>query len=137
MLPELLTSCVLLIPPVHNLEKRILPSDLSIVYSVANEYKLDYKQRLLLLSIRVVENGGSGIEFGVLTPSARRYAGNHSCSFKLQAQYAAGTISKHYIYPSYNLKAFADRWAPLNVANDQHQLNKNWYSNVSKLTGLK
>jgi hypothetical protein len=97
---------------------------------VASAYNLTPDERKLLFTIRLVENGGPGREMGVLTQNAQRYRGDHAKSLELQASYAAGTIKKRY---SGDLASFANQWAPIGVANDPTNLNKNWLANASKI----
>lgn len=102
----------------------------SIIDSVAKEYGLTGESKKLLHGIRKAENGRQGREFGVLNSHAERYADDldPSKSFKLQTQYAAGTIKKHY---KGDLEKFAEHYAPTKGAtNDVHNLNQNWVKNV-------
>jgi hypothetical protein len=92
---------------------------------VADEYGLTGDGRKLLFVIRIVENGGPGKEMGVLTPAAQRYAGNHTKSLRLQAQWAAGTIKKRY---RGGLKEFANRYCP---AVSDPVGHKNWIKNAT------
>jgi len=75
------------------------------------EYDLSTEEIKLLFTIRRVENGGPGLEFGVgdgrPNHPARRYAGDFEKSFKCQAMWAAGTIRKRF---DGNLKHFAARY---------------------------
>jgi hypothetical protein len=112
----------------------------AIITETAREYTLTTEETRLLKVIRIIENGPQGREFGVLTPKAMRYADhpNWRKSFRVQAQWAAGTIKKRY---NGNLKTFADRWCPIGAKNDPTGLNKNWYPNakywMNKLGGRK
>ncbi len=100
----------------------------AIINKVADEYKLDDTQRKLLYSIRKVENGRQGREFGVLSPEAMRYEkGDPLLSLETQAKWAAGTIKKRF---NGNLEEFAGRWAPVGAKNDPTNLNKNWIKNI-------
>lgn len=105
-------------------------NDRSTLARVASAYNLTPDERKLLFTIRLVENGGPGREMGVLTQNAQRYRGDHAKSLELQASYAAGTIKKRY---SGDLASFANQWAPIGVANDPTNLNKNWLANASKI----
>ena len=100
-----------------------------IIEEVAQEYHLNKTETKLLYIIRKVENGRQGREFGVLVPQAMRYknAPDKTKSFRLQAQWAAGTIKRRY---KGDLLAFAKRWAPVGAKNDPKGLNKNWYKNA-------
>jgi hypothetical protein len=101
----------------------------AVIERVAGEYGLDEEQKKLLYAIRKVENGRQGREFGVLTPEAMRYEKDPDPmkSFETQAKWAAGTIKKRY---DGDIERFANRWAPVGVANDPTNLNKNWVKNV-------
>jgi len=99
----------------------------AVIRAVADEYGLENDARTLLYVIRKVENGKAGKEFGVLNPYAMRYKDGIK-SFKIQAQWAAGTIKKRY---KGDLTSFATLWCPVGVANDPTGLNKNWYSNAN------
>ena len=103
--------------------------ELSAMNSVAEQYGLNEHQTNLLYAIRKAENGGPGVEFGVLTPEAKRFKNDPKQSFITQAQWTAGTIKKHYKSPA-DLDAFSKRWAPMHVSNDPKNLNKNWLPNV-------
>ncbi len=104
----------------------IPPNECIILQEVAEEYNLNEEETLLLLVIRKVENGGDGIEMGVLTPQARRFKGSFKDSLRLQGEWAAGTIKKRY---KGNLRAFADRWCPVGCDTD-NGTNKYWYDNA-------
>jgi hypothetical protein len=96
--------------------------EMSIIAEVADQYKLEGDARLLLYVIRKVENGREGYaEFGVLHPKAI------GRGFRVQAQWAAGTISKRY---TGDLAAFANRWCPVGAENDPTGLNNHWLGNA-------
>ena len=90
--------------------------DEGIIREVAAEYVLTKHETALLLAIRIVENGGPGIEFGIGSDQkkhpARRFAGDYEKSLRLQAQWCAGTIKKR--YRGSTLDAFAKRYCPPN-----------------------
>ena len=101
-----------------------------IINQVADQYKLKGDSRKLLRGIRHVENGRQGREFGVLNSHAERYANDPdpTKSFKIQAEWAAGSIKKHY---KGDLESFAHRYAPVKGAtNDVHKMNANWLPNM-------
>jgi hypothetical protein len=101
------------------------PIELKIIEDVAKEYALTDEQTQLLATIRRIENGRDGCEYGIELPEATRYRGNKMASLKLQCQYAAGTIKKRY---TGDLKAFANRYCPANskvwLKNAQYFMNR-------------
>ena len=105
------------------------PKEAEITARVAKDYKLDEEGTKLLFAIREVENGRQGREFGVLRPEAMRFENDPDPmkSFEIQAMWAAGTIRDRF---TGDLKAFADRWAPIGAKNDPKNLNKNWLPNI-------
>ena len=109
--------------------KELFTDEKPIINQVAKEYGLDEIGTKLLHAIRKVENGSQGREFGVLVPEAMRFAKDKDSAKSLitQARWAAGTIKKRF---DGDLRKFADRWAPRNVANDPDDLNKNWLPNI-------
>jgi len=84
-----------------------------ILLGVGQEYNLSADQLRLLLTIRRIENGPSGVEMGVAANNpqhrARRYAGDPLQSLRVQARWAAGTIRSHY---TGNLETFAQVYCP-------------------------
>lgn len=113
----------------------ILPlHEITICNEVALEYSLDQEQADLLIAIRKHENGLAGLEFGIGGPMesghpAHRFALGQSDrtrfnerSFRCQAQWAAGTIRRHY---RGNLLAFARRYCPHGAWA--------WYRNVTSI----
>lgn len=101
-------------------------NEIKTINQVANEYNLTQDQKTLLFVIRIIENGNTPKEFGVLTPQAMRF-NDPDKSFITQARWAAGTIKKRY---NGNLKEFSKRWCPIGAKNDPTNLNKNWYPNA-------
>jgi hypothetical protein len=94
----------------------ILPAnEEKILLDVARQCKLTADQTRLLLTIRKIENGRSGLELGVgdgiKGHPARRYAGDFEKSLRLQAEWASGTIQKRY---NGDLESFAKRYCPPN-----------------------
>lgn len=69
----------------------------TVINSVAVKYKLSRDQTVLLKAIRRHEAGRPGKEFGVETARAMRYQDGVK-SFRIQAEWAAGTIKKHTNY---------------------------------------
>jgi len=93
---------------------KALPSrELGILLAVGSDYGLKGDTLRLLLAIRKVENGRPGYEMGVASdfPNHRshRCAGDLDKSLRLQAQWAAGTIKKHY---AGDVNRFARRYCP-------------------------
>ena len=88
-------------------------SEVAILLDVGREYGLGGDALKLLLVIRKIENGSAGIEMGVASDfprhPARRHAGDFGKSLHVQAQWAAGTIRKHY---TGDLKTFAKQYCP-------------------------
>jgi len=90
----------------------------------------DYQNLSMLFAIRKTENGGPGVEFGVLHPKAK------GTNLRTQAGWAAATIMKN--RGRHNPKKDGDfisflgsRYAPKNAENDPHGLNANWIKNAS------
>jgi hypothetical protein len=88
-------------------------AECKIILEVAENYDLDDEEIQFLASIRRIENGGPGNEFGVGSEDpkhpARRYKSFPDKSVRLQAQYAAGTIKRRY---KNDINGFAHRWCP-------------------------
>ena len=86
-----------------------------VLLDVGQSCGLTLEEQKLLLTIRRIENGGPGIEMGVASNyprhRARRHANRPEQSLRVQAQWAAGTIKKHY---SGDLYAFARTYCPPN-----------------------
>ena len=99
----------------------------AMIADVAREYGLSADGTRLLQAIRIAEAGGDGLEFGVAQYQprhpARRFAAHPELSLRTQAQWAAGTIRKHY---RGNVAAFARRY----VASDQAGV---WARNVKRM----
>jgi hypothetical protein len=86
-----------------------------IVKSVACEYKLSSDEVQLLRAIRRVENGRSGLQFGVGSDFKKHPAKrstSKALSFRIQCQWAAGTIKKRFNGSIYE---FAKIWCPYNA----------------------
>jgi hypothetical protein len=90
----------------------------------------DHKNLALLFAIRKTENGGPGVEFGVLHPKAK------GTDLRTQAGWAAATIMKN--RGRHNEKKDGDfvsflgsRYAPKNAENDPQSLNANWIKNAT------
>jgi len=95
-----------------------------ILETVAEQVELSQDGTELLLVIRKIENGGPGREMGVMTPVAQRYKGNDERSLRLQAQWAAGTIKRHYRGDilSFSKRYCPPRWAWWNRTAQQYLL---------------
>lgn len=98
---------------------------------------------LFILTIREVENGGPGREFGVLSVSAPSWADQcrvacvsvahrlwqflqHTNADEQAFGYVIGRLS----YTPDFIRFFASIWAPRDVKNDPNNLNANWYPNA-------
>ena len=88
--------------------------EIRILCGVAEEYGLSDSELKLLLTIRLVENGRTGLELGVGSNyprhPARRFARHPDRSLRVQARWAAGTIRLRY---TGDLDAFAMTYCPL------------------------
>lgn len=91
------------------------PHEEVILKDVARQYRLSDYETKLLMAIRRIENGRAGLEMGVgdgiKNHPARRYAGNHNASLRLQAEWAAGTIKRRY---NGDMTKFAQRYCKAN-----------------------
>ena len=85
----------------------------------------DHENLSLLFAIRKAENGGPGVEFGVLHPKAAH------TDLDTQAGWAAATILKNKSrMKDFSISKFAKIYAPPKAENDPKGLNANWASNV-------
>ena len=85
----------------------------------------DHENLSLLFAIRKAENGGPGVEFGVLHPKAAH------TDLDTQAGWAAATILKNKSrIKDFSISKFAKIYAPPKAENDPKGLNANWASNV-------
>ena len=120
----------------------IEPWQRQIILEVATEYGVDPD---LLAALRLTENGRKGREFGVLHPGAM--IGDDpqvtpAASFRTQAQWAAGTISKNaqryqkaYEKPAFRytedfVRFFSERYAPVGAGNAPTNLNAHHTRNL-------
>jgi hypothetical protein len=92
--------------------------------------KDDHENLSVLFAIRKAENGGPGVEFGVLHPKAK------GTNLRTQAGWAAATIMKN--RGRHNpkkdvsfIKYLGAKYAPKNAENDPKGLNTNWIDNVT------
>ena len=95
---------------------RLNERDRMVLLRVAKEEGLNPEQTNFLLTVRIIENGRPGLELGVgdgiRRHPARRYAGNHDKSLRLQGQWVAGAIKKRF-YSRNDMYTFAKRHCPL------------------------
>jgi len=90
----------------------------------------------IVAAIRFAENGGRGVEYGVLHPKAK------GKSYRTQAGWCAATVQKHwdrYIKAGGNPKdigafivSLGKRYCPVGAKNDPQGLNQHWIGNVKK-----
>ena len=123
---SLLVISLLFLFPLNSWAEKILnlpPPEEIIINQVAHEYDLSEEGRFLLGVIRIIENGKTPREFGVLNPQALRYQNNPEKSFITQCRWCAGTIKKRF---TGDLLSFANRYCPPSL----HPLNRNWYRNA-------
>jgi transposase-like protein len=100
-------------------------NDFQILDEVANQYKLTGDAKKLLFIIRIIENGREGLEMGVgdgiSNHPARRHAGDHEKSLRLQAEWASGTITRRF---NGDLENFAKRYCSVNWENWKNMASK-------------
>jgi len=98
---------------VQDLANSMPDREVQILCGVGEEYDLSADQLKLLLTIRRIENGRSGLEMGIGSNNprhpARRFARHPDRSLRTQARWASGTIQLHY---TGNLDAFAKIYCP-------------------------
>lgn len=118
----------------------------TIIDDVARQYGIDAN---FLASLRKTENGRKGREFGVLSPAAMIGDDPNVSpeeSFRVQAEWAAGTISKNAgryqnatgrsatdengRYTADYIRFFSARYAPVGAGNDPTNLNSNHARNL-------
>lgn len=106
--------------------------DYEILTQVAWVHELNDEERLLLYVIRFCENGGPGLEMGVMNPGARLYNDGEK-SMWLQSHWAARMVKKNY-QPRFHgdLKKFQGWWAPVGAKNDPTNLNTCWFPSAKK-----
>ena len=109
----LLAVILLAHPEIESFVDRLPVHEILTITDVAAEYELSGIRLRLLLAIRVQENGGCGLEFGVgdgnASHPARRHTGDPKASLRLQASWAAGTIKRRF---NGRLDLFAQRYCP-------------------------
>lgn len=129
-------------------------SEIETIFTVVEAYLETYKNTLkqypllvnpyaFMLTVRLIENGKTGTEFGVLHPDAI------NTDLKNQAEWTMATLikdtkrwytgelakGKKEDYPSF-VFYFADKWCPIGADNDPNNLNKNWLPNFQKYYSL-
>ena len=95
-------------------------NDVAVALSAAKSSGLSAYQTAVLLCVRVVENGGDGKQYGVLSVPAPTH--------QAQARVAAQSIKRRVQSPS-DLPAWAQRWCPVGAENDNGS-NKYWLTNM-------
>ncbi len=126
------------------------PDEIPTIYSVIEAYLETYKNTLkqypllvnpyaFMLTVRQIENGKKGTEFGVLHPDAK------NTDLKNQAEWTMSTLVKDtkrwhldelVEVDGKTRKDFKDfveyfgtKWAKIGALNDPENLNKNWLPN--------
>lgn len=131
------------------------PSEIETIFSVVEAYLETYKNILnqypllvnpyaFMLTVRLIENGKKGTEFGVLHPDAI------NTDLKNQAEWAMSTLikdnkrwhtdtlangKKKSDYAGF-IFYFADKWCPIGADNDPNNLNQYWLPNFQKYYAL-
>lgn len=124
----------------------IYPKDLPNIIYTANRVGVEPE---LLMAVRMAENGGKDLEFGIIPTEAYRKSKGYKINgvevpyrntSEKQASWSAWTIkrnrerfekadkSKHQDFIDY----LGDKYAPKNADNDPNGLNRNWKGNVRK-----
>jgi len=116
---------------------RSLPDkDLRVLLSTAREMNLDEDETILLLAIRLHENGAPGRECGVLYRMNGEALKPYTFwPLSLQENAALCSIKIKTIYTgklNRDLAAFAEWYAPIGAKNDPTGLNRNWLPLVRK-----
>jgi len=87
----------------------------TIILEVAERYRLEPEQVLMLAILRRCENGQPGNEWGVASDDpgheSHRYKSNPELSVRVQCAWAAGTIRIRFEKP-YDAEKFFKRWNP-------------------------
>ena len=126
------------------------PNETPTIYSVIEAYLETYKNTLkqypllvnpyaFMLTVRLIENGKTGTEFGVLHPDAI------NTDLKNQAEWTMSTLIKDtkrwYLDELVEVDGrkkkdfkdfveyFGTKWAKIGAPNDPNNLNKNWLPN--------
>src|SRR3990167_10530870 len=96
-------------------------NDVAVALSAARQQQLTAYQTAVLMCVRVVENGNSGREYGVLSVPAPTH--------QTQARVAAQSIKKRVQSPA-DLPVWAQRWCPVGAENDNGS-NRFWLANMT------
>lgn len=113
----------------------------SLIKATSEEYNVDPH---FIATIRRIENGGPGRQFGVLSVPAPSYAEQLqvTCnSVRNRLVSMPGNPLRMYPGPRHKVLGYTDRfievfasvWAPIGVPNDPHALNKNWITNCANI----
>ncbi len=116
------------------------PLEIPLIQAVASKHSIDYQ---FIRTIRQVENGSDGRQFGVLEAGINTYAQQlevccATVAHRLEA-YPANPLQRCYspsgfarirYTPSF-ISYFSSVWAPIGSNNDPGNLNANWYKNAS------
>ena len=96
-------------------------NDVAVALSAAQSSGLSAYQTAVLLCVRVVENGGEGKQYGVLSVPAPTH--------QAQARVAAQSIKRRVQSPA-DLPVWAQRWCPVGAENDNGS-NRFWLANMT------
>jgi hypothetical protein len=116
----------------RNLHLFSFPAELDIILAISRRYfppsaKYPVNPHALILAIREAEKGRKGFEFGVIAVK--------DTDLETQCAYACATVQKNFERfresGEQDFIAFlGKRYAPVGAANDPHNLNSHWVSNV-------
>jgi len=113
--------------------------ELPLIKVEAAKHSIDWA---FVATIRQVENGGEGRDFGVLDGVSSTYAEQLQVTCATVAHrletYPANPLQRCYSpskqsrmrYTMSFINYFASIWAPIGVSNDAHNLNSNWLKNA-------
>ena len=114
----------------YNKAQKMFGDELPVIEKAALRNNCTGKKFTLLLAIRKAENGGPGLEFGVLHPKAK------GTNLDTQAGWSAATIVKNYArwQKSGSKDTFigflSKVYCPIGADNDPNGLNEHWRGNV-------
>lgn len=119
--------------------EKYFKNEYQIILNAAKRNNLDPDDYDLLFAIRKSEAGSRGREFGIIHPKCdKEMEKRPNETLDIQAGWAAATIKKNRERwekagkPGDFITYLGNIYAPKNVINDPHNLNKNWINNVSK-----